>query len=252
MSNSKLLAAFVRRAQQYHINSFIIDLKRPNDHYAKAIDYVRQHHIQYIARIVIFPGGAHTHHVTNKFTWQSKWAKIRYALELHASAIQLDYIRYHDRRRATQKNVDDIVNIVRYFHTKLRGRVPLQVDVFGLVAHHPLRAIGQDARALAPYINGICPMVYPSHYQLPYRRPENAFRTVYMSLSLMKKQLHDMPNVKIYAYIEAYSYRYRMSWPERVKYMQDQIRAAREAKVSGWYVWSAGNKYAVLYDALNT
>lgn len=249
-TNTKLLSAFVARAKKYKLNTFVVDLKRPGKKYARAIAYIRKNRIKYVARIVIFPGGAKHKHIINKKSWQSKLSLLQYAAGLKASAIQLDYIRYNTKRGPSQKNVNNIVNIVRFFRHNLRRRVSLQVDVFGMTSFAPMREIGQDIRAMSPYINAVCPMVYPSHYSHPYNKPDNAYNVVYGSLTAMKKQLKGIRGVKIYAFIESSSYRHAMSWQRRVRYMKDQIRAVKKARVAGWYVWSAGNQYAAVYAAL--
>lgn len=249
VSSLSQLKKYVHHAKEVGINTFVIDLKHPSKNYLRGVRYLHQQHMPFVTRVVVFPNGGSRQQVRNHNYWQARWQLIHYAIAHHSSGIQLDYIRYHDRMPSNKKNSLDIRNIVKYFYNKINHRVPLEIDIFGMVAHKPLHHIGQDARLLAPYVDAMCPMVYPSHYPAGYNKPSQAYHTVLRSLKALKRQLRGS-NVKIYAYIEVYSYRYRMGFARRVRYINDEIRAVKDAGVDGWYAWSPRNRYQALYRAL--
>ena len=104
----------------------------------------------------------------------------RYAVGVGAAAsmagfdeIQFDYVRFpsdgdvsqivYRHRRAEPKGAT-MERFLRYASARLHPlRVRVSADVFGLAATHDLR-IGQVPKRIAPYLDALYPMVYPSHY----------------------------------------------------------------------------------------
>lgn len=254
LSHSKLLQKIVSKATYYHLHSLVVDLERPTTAYQKGIRYIHQHNLQAVTRVVIFPKGGTYQQVQDRHAWEKRWELMDYAIQSHTDAIQLDYIRYNKNTPPSWHNVLDVATVVHFFKQKIAGRVPLEIDVFGETALTPSLTIGQDVKTLAHEVQVICPMLYPSHFNYPSYLPENAYSTIYKSLQGMKKQLgENKTHIKIIAYIEAYNYRFpHMAWAQRVHYIQQEIRAVRDAHVDGWYVWSANNYYKALFEALDS
>lgn len=249
--NSKRLVSLIHNAKKKGIDTFVIDIKRPSKRYIKAIKQVKMSGLKYVARVVIFPGGGTDSQVKNKNIWLKRLALMNYAINHGAKAIQLDYIRYRARTYPSKKKVNNIENVVKFFKKYLsKHNIDMQLDIFGVVAHHPSYTIGQDAKVLAKYTNVFCPMVYPSHYE-PYQyHAKRPYKTVFDSIVALKKQLKNFPKVKIIAYIELYNYRYPLLRHKRYEYIKEQIRAVKKAGADGWYVWSARNKYHSLFTIL--
>ena len=252
-SHTKRMHYLIKRAKAVGINTFVVDMYKPNKRYRKNIASVRRAGIRYVARIVIFPyGGTHSQ-VKSRALWEKRWRRAQYAIALGAKEIQLDYIRYKKTTRSSAQNAKNIYAVINFFRKKLRGTgVKLQIDIFGVAAHRPARTIGQDVRLFAPLLDSINPMVYPSHYE-PYRhhavRPYN---TVFNSVKALRTQLHGYPHVKVYAYVELYNYRYPMNRATKIKYILAQLHAAKNAGANGWYAWSATNKYGLLFNILQS
>ena len=118
LSHGKRLKSLVYAAKQHHINELVIDLKRPGKAYKRGINYVNAQHMQIITRIVVFPKGGRASQIRNRNYWHKQWQLIHYALQHHSDAIQLDYIRYHDKSPSRRENVSDIVQVVKYFKEK--------------------------------------------------------------------------------------------------------------------------------------
>lgn len=246
------LRKFILAAKKTHLTSFIVDVKYRSKRYPAVGNTLHHYHLSNVARIVVFPNGKKKH-VLSRSYWERRMQLINYAIANGADAIQLDYIRYSSKNNFNfHKNIRDITRVVAFFHHHIHGRVPLEIDVFGVAAHEPQRVIGQDVRALAPYVDAICPMVYPSHYQGMRSHPSRAFDTIYTSLMALKKQLKDYPKVKIIAYIELNNYRHPMTFHRKMDYIRDEIRAVNKADVAGWYVWSPQHYYSALFQVHNS
>src|SRR5262249_46507556 len=99
------------------------------------------------------------------------------ALSFGVDEIQLDYVRYPTEgvwdadfhlKEKKLAPADVITNFVKRIHEHTaKSGVPLSLDVFGVVAWRDPRdieATGQDLRRLAPFIEAVSPMVYPSHF----------------------------------------------------------------------------------------
>ena len=246
--NKRKIDYFIKRAKQVGIDTFIIDAAYRNSRYAKNVRHVVQSGIRYVARVVIFPHGGSDAQVNNRRIWAKRLAIMKYAVGLGAHEIQLDYIRYHVKSYSSKKKAHRIAQVVKYFKDGLK--VPIQIDIFGVAAHRPSNTIGQNVALLAPYVDAICPMVYPSHYE-PYRHhAKRPYQTVLDSVLALKQQLKGHSHVRVYPYIELYNYRYPLSRANKLRYIAAQMKAARDSGANGWYAWSPNNKYGLLFGLL--
>ena len=240
----------INGALEVGIDTFVVDLWNATPRYKRAIQRIQQLGIRYVPRIVVFPDGGTPEQVASQEHWETRWELIKYALELGAKDIQLDYIRYASKTTASPQNALNIRSVVQFFESRVNAAGGhLQIDIFGEAAHAPSPHIGQDIALLAPHIDAVCPMVYPSHYQPYLERSKLPYETVFGSLTALKRQLGNSP-VDVLPYIEMNNHRYPMEGPERIQYIRAQLRAVREAQAQGWLAWSAGNHYDVLFDIL--
>ena len=249
--NGEKIDYLIKEAKITGLNTFVIDANAHNALYEKNVRKVVASGIHYVARITVFPGGATASQIHDRAIWEKRLALAKYAISLGADEIQLDYIRYSSKDGiASPQKARDVYRVIQYFRANLPARIPLEIDIFGISTFKPAPTIGQNPAMFAPSLSGICPMVYPSHYE-PYKyyavRP---YKTIYESVEALKKQLPPGSKVAIYAYIETYNYRYPMTIAERVHYGAEQIKAAKAAGAQGFYVWSASNEYSVLFSIL--
>lgn len=250
--NTRKMQYLIRRAKETGIDTFVIDIYRSNKRYANNIALVKKNGIRYVARVVVFPYGGTRAQLHNRKYWEKRWQRAAKAVRLGADSIQLDYIRYNVKTRASRQNAHDVHRVIKFFKKKLEGTgVKLQIDVFGIAALKPSHTIGQNPGLFADTVDAICPMVYPSHYE-PYRvHAVQPYETVLKSVLALKRQIKHRPNVNVYAYIELFNYRYPMKRVERQRYIRAQLKAARDAGADGWYAWSARNKYEILFNTLS-
>jgi len=252
LENTTYLHYLIKRAKSAGINTFVVDLVKPNRRYQENIRLVLDNKIKYVARIAMFPGGGTQDQVSNPKIWQSKYPLIQQAIALGASEIQLDYIRYNTKQKASVENAKRILKIIDWYKNKLTGQnIPLQIDVFGIASYGEAKNIGHNLKLFSQSVDAMCPMVYPSHYE-PYKKHAiTPYETVFDSLTHIQKQFSkNKTPFKLYPYIELSNYRYPMSHAKKVDYIKAQLRAVSEARAEGWYAWSPHNRYENLFGIL--
>lgn len=252
--NAQKLNYLIQESKKYSIDTFIIDVNaKPNAVFTRNVKNVIQNGIHFVARVVVFPnGGTHTQ-VLDKKIWAKKLMLAKAGAQLGATAVQLDYIRFRAENPPSPEKARKILTVVNYFKSELAPyHVSLQMDIFGVAALKPAHTIGQDVGILASAVDAFCPMVYPSHYE-PFRvHAVQPYETIFRSVSALKKQLRNYPNVSIYAFIELYNYRFMMSHANKLKYIAAEMKATHDAGAHGWYVWSPNNHYAPLFEVLRS
>lgn len=251
IENLNRLQQIIQESKKTGINTFVVDLNKITRNYSSRIQLIKNNGIKYVARIVIFPNGGQVQQVRSKAYWERRYRLVEAAINFGADEIQLDYIRYNTKRRPSHQNAQDILEVITYFKQRVAKRnIPLQIDIFGEVAHKPSTRIGQNIKLFAHTVDVVCPMVYPSHYNPPKYHSDRPYQTIDKSLKAMKRQFNHHLPFKLRPYIEATNYRYRMSFQKRVEYISAQIKAVEDNQADGWYVWSPNNQYAALFQAL--
>jgi hypothetical protein len=210
--------------------------------------------IKDVARIVVFSDGGNAQQIHSKAHWEEKYKLAEEAIKAGADAVQLDYIRYSSKEPADPQHAKDVYQVIKWFKAKTSAEhVPLEIDIFGEVSYYPSMHIGQDIKMFADSVDGVNPMVYPSHFW-PYQKySAQPYKTINNSLNSLVGQFKDNAPFKVHAFIEAANYHYlnKTSNADKQKYLLQEIRAVDDAKdVSGWYVWSANNVYDNLFKVL--
>jgi hypothetical protein len=246
----KRLEHLIDNSLDVGVDTLVVDLWSRQNKYKKAVERIQERGLKYVPRITMFADGGTHEQVHDRAVWEERWQLAQYALELGAKDIQLDYIRYTSKNSPSPQNALDIREVLRFFKKRINeGGGRLQIDVFGEVGYGPSLHIGQDMSLFASEIDVVCPMVYPSHYKPYEEHVLQPYETVHSSLVGIQRQM-GANQVPIVAYIELFNHRFKLSTEERIEYIRAQLRAAREAKAHGWFAWSAGNRYAILFDLL--
>lgn len=254
LENPEKLNYLIRNSKETGINTFVIDHDYYSSHYAPAIAKVKAAGIKYVVRIVVFSDGGNTQQIHSKEHWEAKYKFIEDAIKAGADAVQLDYIRYSSKSPANPQHAKDVYEIIKWFKTKINAaHIPMEIDIFGEVSYYPSMHIGQDIQMFADSVDGVNPMVYPSHFW-PYQKYSAApYDTIRNSLNALSRQFDHHPPFKVHAFIEAANYHYisKTSNAEKQAYLLKEIRAVEDAhNASGWYVWSANNSYDNLFHVL--
>lgn len=252
--NPVKLNYLIQNAKATGINTFIIDHEYYSSHYASAIAKVKAAGIKNVARIVVFSDGGNAKQIHSQAHWEQKLKLVNDAIKSGADAIQLDYIRYSSKMPANPQHAKDVYQIIKWYKAKINAqKVPMEIDIFGEVSYYPSMHIGQDIKMFADSVDGVNPMVYPSHFW-PYQKYSAVpYKTINNSLNALVGQFKGNTPFKVHAFIEAANYHYisKTSNAQKQKYLLQEIRAVEDAKgVSGWYVWSANNVYDNLFQVL--
>ena len=251
LENTAFLTHLIKNAKNAGINTFVVDLEFMSPRYDKNIKLVKENGFKYVARITMFHNGGTKEQVETPSFWQRKYPLVNHAVDLGANQIQLDYIRYNTKQKASPENAKHIQNIIDWYKQKLVERhIPLEIDVFGETSFGASTHIGQNIKQFAKSVDAICPMVYPSHYVPFPQHFQHPFETVYGSLEAIKKQFGNNTPMKVYAYIELSNYHFPMAHERTLAYIRAQIKAVHDAGADGWYAWSPHNRYDNLFTVL--
>ncbi len=248
------LEYLIREAKDTGINTFVVDHDYYSSHYAPAIAKVKAAGIKDVTRIVVFSDGGNAEQIHSKAHWEEKLKLAEDAIKAGADAIQLDYIRYSSKEPANPQHAKDVYQIIKWFKANINAEhVPMEIDIFGEVSYYPSMHIGQDIKMFADSVDGVNPMVYPSHFW-PYQKySAEPYKTINNSLNALEGQFNDNAPFKVHAFIEAANFHYikKTSDTQKQKYLLQEIRAVEDSNnVSGWYVWSANNVYENLFEVL--
>ena len=174
--------------------------------------------------------------------------------ELGFDELQFDYLRFpsdgsiHKVRYVEESTLQSRTSTMDSFCARLRREldpyaVLLSADVFGLtvwVTPEDDMGIGQRVIDIAPHMDYISPMLYPSTFasgSLDYEDPmQYPYEVVYRSCVELSKKTQ----TKMRPWLQHYSWNH-------VDYGVDEMRlqkaAAADAGTYGWMFWNAAGKY---------
>ncbi len=174
--------------------------------------------------------------------------------DLGFDEIQFDYIRFP---AAVHQHLDYHYNetafsradVINDFLSKARRladhhNIELSVDVFGAIVWGDVdwKIVGQDAAAIARYVDAIYPMTYPSHVSPGYygfSNPRQApYSFVHESIRHFVEKAGGQAEIRTWV----------QGFPLRISgfgawFMNDQIQATYDAGGTGFIIWSPGNRY---------
>jgi hypothetical protein len=187
----------------------------------------------------------------DKRVWKYNVDIAEEAAKLGFDEIQFDYVRFPSDGdisqivypgKKTQPMGWTIPLFLKYARERLKPLgVRISVDVFGLSATRNL-GIAQFPRRIAPFVDAIYPMVYPSHYVSgeygivdPDSRPGT---TVAYSLRDFREKVRGR-KAKLIPWLQDFSLGRTYSLED----VQDQIQAARLEHSKGFMLWNAAGVY---------
>jgi hypothetical protein len=188
--------------------------------------------------------------------WDYILAVAEEAAKMGFDEIQFDYLRFPDEpglvfsKPSTEAN--RVAAIAGFLTEATRRLAPYNVfvaaDVFGYVLWNTNDTdIGQRLEDLAPHLDYISPMLYPSGFQngIPgYRDPVAAPREI-IELSLRNAQKRTgLPARRFRPWLQAfrdYAFDHRVFGADEIS---AQIRAAEEFGSNGWMLWNPRNSYS--------
>jgi hypothetical protein len=253
------------------------------------LDTLRAHRILAIARIVTFKDSVTSRvnpawniRKSDGSTWRDKkglaWVNpfqrelweydIRVAEEavkLGFGEVQFDYIRFPEPykslppqlfpdqgARTKEQALADFLNLAHARLAKLGVRTT--ADIFGLVTTVPgALEVGQQWEHLAPAVDVLLPMVYPSHYPggsfnlvHPNAEPYAVVHTAVLRAHERNAKL-GLNGERVRAWLQAFTLGKPPYGPNEVR---EQKRAVYDAGFDGWVLWHPGSKYEPFLAAL--
>ena len=164
--------------------------------------------------------------------------------------IQFDYVRYADEgdlQPGYGARYDTIAGFLQAANQRIGDRVAISVDVFGRVMWawnaQQIDPIGQSLETLAPHVDLVSPMLYPSHYNeaVYYNDP---YHTVAAALASGMERV-DTP---FRPFLQAFDLKIPAAMSLSA-YIQAQIQAAEDLGADGYLFWHPACEYDALYNA---
>ncbi|MDR0583316.1 MAG: putative glycoside hydrolase [Treponema sp.] len=170
--------------------------------------------------------------------------------------IQFDYIRFptdgvnlSDARYRWQENGMDMESAILSFLRHIRSRVsaPVSIDIYGANGWYRTGArTGQEVELLAPWVDVICPMYYPSHFEqdfLAQDPPELRPYRIYYQGTLRTARI-GRGRIIVRPYVQAFylnvSYDRKYYDPE---YVRREMEGVRDAGRPGLTYWNNSGRY---------
>lgn len=183
--------------------------------------------------------------------WDYNIALAKEMAEFGFDEINFDYIRFPSDGDVgaivyeEENTLETRTAAIREFITRMRAELDpygifVSADVFGLtiwVRPDSDMKIGQRVVDIAPQLDYLAPMVYPSTFipgNLGYDNPSaEPYGIVYRSQKQAEERVP--PYVKVRPWLQGYWY--------SLDEMKQLKQAAIDSNATGWAVWSAGGKY---------
>ena len=181
------------------------------------------------------------------------------AAELHERGfdeIQFDYIRFptdginlaNANYRWQDSGMDMESALLSFLcHIRARVKAPISVDIYGANGWYRTGArTGQDVELISPFIDVICPMYYPSHFEQNFlaQTPEEMrpFRIYYQGT--MRTNYISRGQVIVRPYVQAFYL--NVSYDRKyynIDYVRRQIEGVRSAGSPGFTYWNNSGRY---------
>jgi hypothetical protein len=185
--------------------------------------------------------------------WAYNIAVTLEAIRLGFDEVQYDYLRFpsdstslevvralvYKQESTIESRTSAIAGFVEAAKAEVdRTHAFLSADIFGyalvIMPEHDMR-IGQRLIDLAPHVDYLCPMIYPSTFEsgnLGLASPaDNPYEVIKIAMGLA----HERTDTLVRPWLQHY-------WYEREQ-IEAQKRAAEEMTDVGWCFWNAGGTY---------
>jgi hypothetical protein len=188
--------------------------------------------------------------------WEYTAAVSRELHERGFDEIQFDYIRFptdgdnlgNARYRWREQGMDMESAILSFLrHVRSRINAPISIDIYGANGWYRTGArTGQEVELLAPYVDVICPMYYPSHFEQDFLAQTPAelrpYRIYYQGINraarIARNKIVVRPYVQAFFLNVAYDRTYY-----NADYVRREIEGVRGAGNSGFTYWNNSGRY---------
>jgi hypothetical protein len=198
--------------------------------------------------------GLHWSNPSDSRVWDYNIALSKELARMGFDEIQFDYIRFPS---------DGDLSIIRYpntvsgfsksdcikaflskAHDELKPLgVSLSADIFGLTAWKTDDfGVGQVLEKMAPHLDVICPMFYPSHFPSGFLGKHSPGEFPEMIMETSMRSMMNRTNKPIRPWIQGFWYR-----PQQIA---AQIDGIEKASGHSWSIWSPTGRYGLAYQAM--
>ncbi len=118
-------------------------------------------------------------------------------------------------------------------------------SLYGVSADRPTE-VSQDVEAMADHLDYVAPMIYPSHWgpgeydvDDPLHQPGDmvaATLEVWLEVTEGKR-------ARVVPWLEDSNWPVRLGFPDRARYVREQIQATYDAGINEWLLWDSSVKY---------
>ncbi len=172
--------------------------------------------------------------------------------------VQVDYVRYPtsgwrgdwqgDLASTAARRREVITGFVAVLHDSLQTLdCVLSADLFGIMAWDrtaDLALTGQHVPSLAPHLDVICPMIYPSHFGPGFEGLDNPGDHPEYVVEAGVRRCREQAGAELLVrpWLQAFPWRVRQY---DGRYVAVQVQAAEAAGASGWCLWNPSGRYDV-------
>ena len=188
--------------------------------------------------------------------WEYNVAIAREIVARGFDEVQFDYIRFptdgvnlDDARYRWKDAGMDMESALMSFLTYARANIPapISVDIYGANGWYRSGVrTGQDVELMARYVDAICPMFYPSHFEQDFMGFEPAVKRPYRiyRLGTLRNSYIARKRVVIRPYVQAFylNVRYDRTWYSPA-YVALEVDGVRDASNEGLLFWNNAGRY---------
>jgi len=175
-------------------------------------------------------------------------------IDIGIDEIQFDYVRFPSDGDLSSieysvilegvSPADCIGEFLAYANSMFKPMdTTISVDIFGLTAWKAEDfGVGQVLEKIAPHVDVLCPMLYPSHFPDNFLSLKNPGQYPYKIMKLSLEEMKKRTNKDIRPWIQGFWYT-----PEEIN---AQLKGVNESGIQNWTVWNPTGRYAQTFSAL--
>ncbi|MBU0926325.1 MAG: hypothetical protein KKA67_01115 [Spirochaetes bacterium] len=188
--------------------------------------------------------------------WEYNVAIAREIIARGFDEVQFDYIRFptdgtnlDDARFRWKDEGMDMESALMSFLSYARANIaaPISIDIYGANGWYRSGVrTGQDVELLARYVDVICPMFYPSHFEQGFMGFEPAVMRPYRiyRIGTLRNSYISRKRVVVRPYVQAFylNVRYDRQWYSPA-YVALEVDGVRDASNEGLLFWNNSGRY---------
>jgi hypothetical protein len=187
--------------------------------------------------------------------WDYTIALCQELIELGVDEIQFDYVRFPSDGNMSFIEYPIVIDgitkeecigkFLAYANSKLKPTgVLISVDLFGMVAWKSKDfGVGQVLEQIAPHVDVICPMFYPSHFPENFLNLKNPGQYPHKIMKSSLEEIKKRTDKEIRPWIQGFWYT-----PDEI---DAQFKGVDDNSIQSWTVWNPSGRYAETFDALS-